>query len=71
MLLRLTLCDIWSITYRGGSWCEDEEMIIPELSYLDPVPEHYSPRLETLKEMGSDIKREKGAWEPLLWVLPL
>ena len=37
-----------------------------ELSpYLDPVPEQYSLRVGTLKEMKSDSRREKGEEKPV------
>ena len=43
---------------RGGC-----SQTIPYL--LDPVPEHYCPRAQTLRETGSETRGGKGAKEPL------
>ena len=50
-----------------------EEVVVPGVivPYLDPAPDQYVLRVvvETLKEMGSDIRREKGAEESLMLTL--
>ena len=66
MQLGLSLWGIWSVTYRGCSQCEGDEMVILELSHLDAAPEHYSPRLETLKGMSRILKGRRVQGNHLL-----
>jgi hypothetical protein len=59
-----SLSDISSVIY-GCSDCEGEEVAVVETApYLDPAPEQRSLRVVTLKEMGSDTRREKDAEKP-------
>jgi hypothetical protein len=69
-LILLVLCSIQGVIYRGRSQCEGEEVVVlaitvPYLDGLDPAQlyqGHYSLRVvETLKEIGLDIRRENGA----------
>lgn len=56
-----------------GIQCGGEEVVVPGVivPYLDPAPDQYVLRVvvETLKEMVSDIRREKGAGESLMLTL--
>ena len=56
-----------------GIQCGGEEVVVPGVivPYLDPAPDQYVLRVvvETLKEMGSNIRREKGAEELLMLTL--
>jgi hypothetical protein len=66
-LILLGRYNIW----RGCSKCEDERwlslnwdlMTVPYLDHAQPglCQGQYSPRIEALTEMGTDIRREKGA----------
>ena len=61
-LIVLVLCSMWGAIYRGCSQCEGEKVVVT-VPYLDPAQDQYALRVvvETLKEMGLDIRKEKGA----------
>jgi hypothetical protein len=66
----------WAPSIEGiqcGGLGGGEEVVVPGVivPYLDPAPDQCVLRVvvETLKEMGLDIRREKGAEESLMLTL--